>query len=84
MQATLWFDGMKKCMPSILIFHQQKLKDLKAVKPQQHDSTGTRVWKKLVFLTSVGRNAIVVIIAGIIAAAVDKNQPFEITGKIIH
>lgn len=75
---------MKKCMPIIFIFYLQKLKDLKAVKAQQHDSTGTRIWKKLVFLASVGRNAIVVIIAGVIAAAVDKNQPFQITGKIIH
>lgn len=71
-------------MLRLCIFYLQKLKDLKAVKPQPHDTTWTRVWKKLVFLTSVGRNAIVVIFAGVIAAAVDKDQPFHITGKIIH
>lgn len=61
----------------------QKLKDIKAFKVRLGDPIGTRVWKKIIFLTSVGRNAIIVIVAGVIAKCLDDNQPFTITGKNI-
>ncbi|KAK3877558.1 hypothetical protein Pcinc_017744 [Petrolisthes cinctipes] len=79
---TRWPDITLGVSCMVVLLLMRKLKDLKAVKPQQHDTTGTRVWKKLVFLMSVGRNAIVVIVAGIIAASLNKDQPFTITGEI--
>ena len=63
----------------LAISYLQKLKDLKFVKVQPDDSTYVRIGKKILFLTSVGRNAIVVIVAGIIAFAV-KSDTFKLTG----
>lgn len=57
----------------------QKIKDLRAAKPQVDDGRGMRIARKSLFLTSVGRNALVVIVAGIIAFAAG-NDIFTLTG----
>jgi len=43
---------------------------------------GQRVLKKVIFYLSVGRNALVVIIASVIAYSLDSDQPFTITGYV--
>lgn len=55
---------------------------MKAVQPNAEDTTFQRVWKKLAFLSSVGRNAIIVIICTGIAYSLRESQPFHITGEI--
>lgn len=60
-------------------FEFQKIKDLRAAKPQAGDSISMRIARKALFLTSVGRNALVVIVAGIIAFAAGQDV-FTLTG----
>ncbi|XP_045582275.2 sodium-independent sulfate anion transporter isoform X2 [Procambarus clarkii] len=79
---TRWQDLTLGISTIIILLLLRKLKDLKAVKVQVTDEMKTRIWKKCVFLLSVGRNAIVVIIALIIAYALDHHQPFIITGEV--
>lgn len=50
------------------------------MKPNAADSTGKKVFKKIIFLSSVGRNAIVVIVAGIIAFVAPENT-FQLTSN---
>ncbi|KAG7160297.1 Sodium-independent sulfate anion transporter-like 3 [Homarus americanus] len=66
----------------VVLLLMRKLKDLKVVKVKATDGKGKRILKKLAFLTSVGRNALVVISALLIAYCVDNDQPFTLTGEI--
>ncbi|XP_045127808.1 sodium-independent sulfate anion transporter-like isoform X7 [Portunus trituberculatus] len=78
---TRWQDLVLGICSMVVLLLMRKLKDLKIVKVQPGDSTSVRIGKKILFLTSVGRNAIVVIVAGIIAFAVNRDT-FTLTGDI--
>ncbi|XP_050734429.1 sodium-independent sulfate anion transporter-like isoform X4 [Eriocheir sinensis] len=67
------------CMVVLLLM--RKIKDLRAAKPQAGDSSGMRIARKALFLTSVGRNALIVIVAAIIAFAAG-HDIFTLTGEI--
>lgn len=54
---------------------------MRAAKPQVGDSIGMRIARKSLVLTSVGRNALVVIVAGATAFAVG-DAVFTLTGKL--
>lgn len=79
---TRWQDLTLGLSCMVILLLMRKMKDLKAVKVQTSDDLGTRIFKKLIFLTSVGRNAIVVIMALLIAYTLDDDQPFIITGEV--
>ncbi|KAK7065718.1 hypothetical protein SK128_028314, partial [Halocaridina rubra] len=68
------------CIVALLLM--RKIKDLKAVKPNPDDQTCMRILRKIGFLTSVGRNAIIVVICCILAYCLDANQPFRLTGEV--
>ncbi|XP_069988281.1 sodium-independent sulfate anion transporter isoform X4 [Penaeus vannamei] len=78
---TKWQDLTLGICCMICLLLMRKLKDLKAVKPNAADSTGKKVFKKIIFLSSVGRNAIVVIVAGIIAFVAPENT-FQLTKRV--
>ncbi|XP_037787000.1 sodium-independent sulfate anion transporter-like isoform X5 [Penaeus monodon] len=78
---TKWQDITLGICCMICLLLMRKLKDLKAVKPNEADSTGKKVFKKIIFLSSVGRNAIVVIVAGVIAFAAPEGT-FNVTGDV--
>ncbi|XP_042867178.1 sodium-independent sulfate anion transporter-like [Penaeus japonicus] len=79
--GTRWQDITLGICCIVSLLAMRKLKDLKAVKPNASDPTGKKVLKKLVFLSSVGRNAIVVIVAAIVAFAVPENT-FKLTDTV--
>ncbi|XP_071552877.1 sodium-independent sulfate anion transporter-like isoform X2 [Panulirus ornatus] len=79
---TKWQDVTLGFSCIICLLLMRKIKDLKCTKVELSDRLNTRIWKKIVFLTSVGRNAIIVIVAGVIAFALDSNQPFTLTGFV--
>lgn len=78
---TRWQDLVLGICSMVVLLLMRKLKDLKIAKVQPGDGTSTRIGKKMLFLTSVGRNAIVVIVAGIIAYAAGEDV-FKLTGDI--
>lgn len=59
------------------------MRQLKVFTPSPHDTTQQKVYKKIVFLISVGRNAIVVLVCCGIAYGVREWEPFKITGYIV-
>ncbi|CAL4077811.1 unnamed protein product, partial [Meganyctiphanes norvegica] len=87
-ETTRWQDLTLGIICIIILLAMRKMKDY--VKPDESDPTGKRILKKVLFLCSVGRNAIVVIICAIISYALgaegsnptDGCSPFCITGDI--
>ena len=65
----------------LIQFHILKyIREFEQFKKQDNDTGGEKALKFFIFLISVGRNAIVVVIATIIAFVLQDNQPFTITG----
>ncbi|XP_066949703.1 sodium-independent sulfate anion transporter-like isoform X7 [Macrobrachium rosenbergii] len=77
-----WQDFILGVACIALLLAMKKMREMEFMKPSPEDSTSIRVWKKIGFLSSVGRNAIVVVFAAILAYFLDDNQPFLITGEV--
>lgn len=77
-----WQDFTLGITCCIVLLAMRKMKDLKWAKANPDDQTCMRVSKKLVFMLSVGRNAVIVVAACILAYALDNDQPFLITGDV--
>ncbi|KAG0712731.1 Sodium-independent sulfate anion transporter [Chionoecetes opilio] len=77
---TRWQDLTLGICCIVVLLLMRKIKDLQFVKPRPGDGVPARLGRKLLFLTSVGRNAIVVIVAGVIAFVANADQPFSLTG----
>lgn len=80
---TRWQDLTLGLSTIVVLLLMKRLKDMKAAKVRAGDTLGTRMWKKVVFLVSIGRNAIVVIIGLVTAYLLDDHQPFIITGEVV-
>ncbi|KAK8753432.1 hypothetical protein OTU49_004486, partial [Cherax quadricarinatus] len=79
---TRWQDLTLGLSSSVVLLIMRRVKDIAAVRVRASDSRWTRVWKKGVFLVSVGRNAIVVLVALVVAYCQRHEQPFIITGEV--
>ncbi|XP_076057868.1 sodium-independent sulfate anion transporter-like isoform X2 [Oratosquilla oratoria] len=80
--TTRWEDITLGLICMIVLLFMRKMKDLRCIKPTETDSIGVRIGKKIAFFCSVGRNAVVVIIASVISFCLRNNQPFTITGEV--
>ncbi|KAL7636091.1 UNVERIFIED_CONTAM: hypothetical protein RMT77_013910 [Armadillidium vulgare] len=79
---TRWQDLILGLICFIVLLLMRKLKDLKRFKKNEDDLSYQRAYKFIVFIISVSRNAIIVIITTVISACLNSNQPFTITGAI--
>ncbi|XP_068214134.1 sodium-independent sulfate anion transporter-like isoform X2 [Palaemon carinicauda] len=77
-----WPDFVLGMSCTVILLLLRKMKEFRFLKPNSGDATSTRALKKVGFLISVGRNAIVVVFAAILAFLLDGDQPFLITGEV--
>lgn len=79
---TRWQDLILGVTCIVVLLLMRKMKDIPFFKKSPTDTRTQKTYKMVAFLVSVGRNAFVVIIATVISALMDYDQPFIITGDI--